>query len=206
MTTLLSRYLREIWPFATLTCVITLTLWLSAVQRANDHWNKAEELLTRGEVMRATRHYQWAARAYYPSSSIGPQALDKLWIESQAFKSKGQIEQALMCLDLLRGAIWSTRWLMTPYRSWHMKVDQEIVTLRGNQLDRSKLMLVLKHDPLPTVTRSLCLLISVLAMLLSVINLLSNGLTRELKVTTHTWRGVIALSLTLIGVVLSLAT
>jgi hypothetical protein len=206
MTTLLSRCLREVWPFATLTCVITLTLWISAIQRANEHWDKAEELLTRGEVMRATRHYQWAARAYYPSSSIGPLALEKLWIESQAFKSKGQIEQALMCLDLLRGAIWSTRWLMTPYRSWQMKVDQEIVGLRGNQLDRSKLMLALKHDPLPTVTRSICLLISVLAMLMGVINLLSNGLTRELKLTTNIWRSLIILSLTLISFLLSLTT
>ena len=206
MTTLLSRCLREVWPLATLTCVITLTLWISAIQRANEHWDKAEELLTRGEVMRATRHYQWAARAYYPSSSIGPLALEKLWIESQAFKSKGQIEQALMCLDLLRGAIWSTRWLMTPYRSWQMKVDQEIVGLRGNQLDRSKLMLALKHDPLPTVTRSICLLISVLAMLMGVINLLSNGLTRELKLTTNIWRSLIILSLTLISFLLSLTT
>ena len=62
-------------PLTLLIFVMSATLYFAARHRAYRHWESAELLEERGELQRAVLHYQWAARAYYPGSQVGHQAL-----------------------------------------------------------------------------------------------------------------------------------
>lgn len=192
-------------PYLCVACVVIMTLWLNAIYRAHGHWAQAEELHKQGELMRAARHYQWAARSYYPGSQIGEKSIDKLWSLATSFQELDQSDQGLLCLDLMRGALWSTRWLMKPYESWTDRVDQALIEQRSKGLSKEKLALALQYDPLPSVVQSLCLLLSMIAFLISVHHLFRKGITEDLQCTSEFTWAVTAVFTTLLCIFLTLA-
>ena len=191
-------------PYMCIVLTVITTLWISSVYRAHGHWRQAESLYQQGAFMRAARHYQWAARSYYPGSNIGEQSLSQLWALAQRLHQQGHIDEGLMCLDLLRGAIWSTRWLMQPYGLWRERVDQALLDLRGKEVNRERLALALQYDPFPSVAQSLCLLLSICAFLTSIGHFLRKGLTQDLALTSHTVWALATVLATLLCIFISL--
>lgn len=177
-------------------------LWCTSYRRAQGHWREAQRLESSGRFDRAAQHYQWAARSYYPMSGIGERSLYQLWRLSEYHQAEGQQIKALYCLDLLRGAVWSTRWLRTPYLEWRDRTDQMIAQLRVQSIEGveenksaiSTQLMALSDDPRPSPERSLALLLSVLAVCVSVASLFLRGLTTDLRPTPYTRRCMLALS------------
>ena len=170
------------------------TLWISANQRSQAHREVAQALEVRGEFMRAASHYQWSARAYAPFSSVGESSLQDLWRLQTEARAAHRNAESLHCLDLIRGAIWSTRWLLNPYDKWGARVDQEIATLRGTGTDEvAALKRSLADDPRPSTTRSFVLLLSILSLLIISVSLFTIGLDTELNSTSYTQRCLLAL-------------
>ena len=201
----LQRPFKNYIPYFCLACLIITTLWLSAFYRANDHWKQAEMLREQGGLMRAARHYQWAARSYYPGSQIGEKSIERLWDLAQSFYKQDQIDQGLVCLDLLRGALWSTRWLMKPYGRWREQVDRELLDQRSKELNQEQLAIALQYDPLPSAAQSLCLLLSIIAFLISMVHLLRQGVTQDLKCTSHIGWAITTVLTTLFCIFLTLS-
>lgn len=161
--------------------VFCSALWLSAVWRSSGHFESGQVLERAGELDRALRHYQWAVRAYYPFSSVGVRALKRMeHIELASLPDHPK--RALMALDLMRGAIRSTRWLFNPYEAWQERVDERIITLRSS-LDQSSHRAALLADPCPPSWRSALLLLGVFSCLWSSSRLLSRGMTSDLRFT-----------------------
>ena len=167
--------------------LVLSVLWISASMRAEQHFKKAQDLENKGQIEYALRHYQWAARAYYPFSTVGEKAVHRLWAIGQDFVKVQQKEQALQTFDLLRGAIWSTRWLLQPYQTYLLKVDQQIAKLRSGQISEEKLLRSLQQDPRPSQMQSFFILLSILFFLYSGISLLIKGMTVELEKTDKTY-------------------
>lgn len=173
--------------------------WWSAATRSAAHLERAREWETRGQLHRALSHYQWSARAYAPGTPSGELAMERLWALAQAAEQE-QPALALEAYDLMRGAVWSTRWLLSPYQSWSEPVDLAIAKLRGPRAAHR-----LADDPRPHPVRSALLLVSVIALIGSLIWLLRVGLTPQLAFTPEAPRPALLSALSLISLWLSLA-
>ena len=176
-------------PLTLLIFVMSATLYFSARHRAYRHWESAELLEERGELQRAVLHYQWAARAYYPGSQVGHQALSRLWTLAQEAIRAKQEEEALYYLSLQRGAIRASIWLLSPYDQWVEPVDQALLKLYSNELDYPNQELIkanLKADLRLDTGQSVNIILSLIALALSLKYLMSFGLDSKLETTGHT--------------------
>ena len=178
---------------------VIATLWITAAHRSRAHQKVAQQLEAQGELARAASHYQWSARAYSPFSATGDESLHRLWRLYKRAIKLNQRSDALRCLDLIRGAIWSTRWLLSPYAHWAQRIDEEILKLRGGEVhDQATLARALRDDPRPSVARSLSLLLAVLSLVISVHRLFVKGISDQLQGTDHTAPCLLIVSLSFI--------
>lgn len=174
------------------------------MNRAQKHYTKAQILEEKGQIEKAMRHYQWSARAYYPFSHVGERAVKRLWDLGQNFVKSNQTEQALHALDLLRGAIWSTRWLFQPYQGYQKKVDEQIAVLRAGDIKQLNLLQALRDDPRPSMIRSMLLLLSIISFFLSGIYSLFKGFSPELEKNTEATRLWLVFLCSMVGIFFSL--
>ena len=105
----------------------------------------------------------------------------------------------------MRGAIWSTRWLSTPYQNWSSRVDERIITLRHAPFTPERFAATLLVDPRPPIHQSALLLICILGVIISTIWLIHVGISPDLHFTAQAARPAWILSVMLIGVWISLA-
>lgn len=181
----------RVWLNPVLLMLLSLgcILYIAARQRADQHWQSAEYLLDQGQKARAALHYQWAIRAYYPGSAVGEQAMQGLWHLSQEALQNQQPQDAMDYLSLQRGAIRSTAWLLNPYAHWTKPVDQALQKLYVKSLDAVSEQVIketLKADLRPKVGQSLNLILSLIAIILSLRYMLAQGLTKRLESTENT--------------------
>ena len=197
-------------PLILVFIVLSTTLYVSAYHRAGKHWESAEFLLEKGDLSRAVLHYQWAARAYYPGSMVGQQALQCLWDLAQKARRSGQKKAALHYLSLQRGAIRASTWLFNPYKQWVEPVDQAILELYITELKISEQQEIvhasLKSDLRLDSSQSINIIFSLIALVLSLRYLMTLGLNHQLKATSHTQKAVFFLfcSLTMLHWALAL--
>lgn len=164
--------------------IVASTLWVSGARRSAAQLATGQHWEASGDPQRAARHYQWSARAYTPFSASPHRALELMWSLARRIEAT-QPTLSLEIYELMRGAIWSTRWLMTPYDEWSARVDEEIIRLRGDEKTRVALAQALAVDPRPPVYQSALLLVSSIFAVFSLVRLLGSGLTAELKPTAH---------------------
>lgn len=191
----LQSFLKSLFkPLSLALALLGFTLYFSAQYRAQGHWESAEILKEKGELKRAALHYQWAARAYYPASLVGDQALKCLWDLAQQALRSGKKQEALYYLSLLRGAIRSSTWLLSPYEQWAEPVDQILLELYKdhlNELNQQELIKVnLKADLRVSTGQSINIILSLIALFLSLKYLMTLGLGSRLESTEHTRKGV----------------
>ena len=193
----------SLWWGVAAIALISSTLWIDAARRSTRHLEAAQAWESQGDIQLALRHYQWAARSYTPWSSDPERAMHRMWSLAQQLELN-EPTRALEAYELMRGAIWSTRWLNEPYRAWSTRVDEQILKARATPETHDALAQALKADPRPPITQSLSLLLSTVAALGVLISLLRRGLTRDLKVTPYTLRLTLLFALTLTWFYLSL--
>jgi hypothetical protein len=193
----------SIWILSAL-IIIGGTLWWSAASRSIRHLEAGKTWEAQGDLRRALRHYQWAARAYAPRSTTGPQALEQMWSLAQRVESD-QPQLALEAYDLMRGSIWSTRWLSAPYETWATQVDERIIALRHDPFNRERFAATLSVDPRPSTGQSALLLLFALGAILSFIWLIRVGVSSELQITPRASRPASVLLVMTLGFFISLA-
>ena len=190
------------WSILSL-AILLGTLWWDAIERSDAHLTSGKELEKAGDLERAVRHYQWAARAFALGTTAGYRALEEL---QRIAQSQEQIhpEFALFTYDLMRGAIRSTDGITRPYDMWRQSTDEAIVRLRGTSQTTSNLHEVLAYDPRPSAWRSIALVVSLIAVLVSVVRLITLGFTSELTMTSKANALILQLAYALIAVIVSL--
>lgn len=182
-------------PILSLLLISIVTLWMSAALRSKAHLEIAQTLEDQGEIAKAASHYQWSARAHAPFMPYGEESFLRLWRLYEHTDVTTQRSLALTYLDLMRGVVWSTRWLMSPYAHWESRIDHEIVLLRGEDFNhRALIAIALADDPRPSIAQSSILLISFLGVLISVISTLKFGVSPQLKRTKYSSHCLLALS------------
>ena len=184
--------------------IVSSVVWYSAGSRSELHLEAGHVYERQGDERRALRHYQWSARAYTPLSSTGSKALEKMWSLAQR-REKTHPQLSLEAYDLMRGAIWSTRWLMTPYQNWAQRVDERITALRHHPYDREALARTLRVDPRPSIIQSLLVLLFSVGVILSVIRFTRVGLSSELQFTHRAFQYACLVLLMISGLFFSLA-
>ena len=200
-----NRVMSSVWIWC-LGILLTIggALWWSAWTRSARHLKTAQMWVAQGDTQRALRHYQWSARAYAPGSHAGARALEQMWNLARRAEET-QPELALEAYDLMRGAIWSTRWLSTPYHAWSSRVDERIIALRHVPFTPERFAATISADPRPSIFQSAMLFICILGVIISMTWLVRVGITPDLQFTAQAIRPAWALSVMMTGILISLA-
>jgi len=223
----LSSWLLLASPLKTLSLLVLFsiaTVWTLAYTRAEQLYREGQTLESRGQIDLALNRYHWAMKAYSPLASAPLLAAESLWRISKDARVRGERALALKALDRLRGGLWSTQWLRSPFEEWRTLSDEAIATLRGAQeheqntrwamhphAQRTTIIppitpsnertLIDQHrsdlayDPRPSPLRSFALSLSLIAWLYALYGLITRGFTARLERTEHAPRWALFLIL-----------
>lgn len=223
----LSSWIQLASPLKTLSLLVLFSaaiLWGLAYTRAEQLYQDGRALEAQGQITLALNRYQWAMRAYSPLASAPVFAAESLWRLSQEASDRGERALALQALDRLRGGVWSTQWLSSPFEKWRILTDEAIATSRGAQehelntrwaihphAQRTTLsppitpsnqgtlidqhLSDLTYDPRPSPLRSFALSLSLIAWLYALYGLITHGFTAQLVRTERAPRWALFLLL-----------
>ena len=180
---------------AAVICVASLggRVWWSA----RVELETAQALEGENQLKQAIEHYQYAARWWLPWTQAPAEARAALFRIGTECEESRRPELALRAYRRLRGAILSTRWLLSVADSRRPVVEKRIATLmataqlaRGGPESRDESLgsltehhlELLRHDPVPTAGISFAVLVSFMGWIASIVWTIRRGLTRDLSI------------------------
>jgi hypothetical protein len=113
--------------------IIIVSLWGLASYRSTQHYHAAKMLESQGDLLVARERYQWSMRTYALGLGYAEESAQALWRLGHSYYKAKDPQQALYTLDLLRGGIWATQSLFTPFAHWQDQVNQQIAEWRAQQ-------------------------------------------------------------------------